>query len=1799
MSKRMLLVAGLSLAVCTCWLVGSAFADPSASSLGDEPPLQSLMKDPNSSPAGPSFGAHRAPRDASCGTTTVTQNVTDDVLEPGSVACPAPNENSYARCFRSPEGGFLLECVDMGVQTTTLARTMDLAITVEPAATGMCAAIEGESWGSQVVRGAPDLITTVDVPAGIVVADQYFATHILGSPIPVPAGDDIMIEFRHGPPVTDDGMWVGSNNDGEIGGTAYLAASGCGIDTYTTVADVGFPDFHWVVRLGGHLLNAPGACCDDLPFPGSCTENVLQSDCLGAGQRFLVGTAQCDSFDPACGDVPTNDACEVKVILSHQSVCHAFDNTTATEQTDPEIPSFACLSGTFTQDLWFEYVVPAVPGPANTFGTLVISTIGSDFDTLLEVYDMTFQTQAQVCGGTGSAFPCNDNIDNTFNHLSYLTLNVMVGTTYKIRVGGNGPGQFGLGMLNIDYIPTNPPDKWFSIAGPQGVGRCCYDDGRPCEITNYSDQFGTLWEGCVEMGGYFMGETNFWEGIIDVPFAEFQGVGCCTLPCPDLGEACFVPVDLNVKLGGGIEGTVFRDITDKLYYKYVLPAAGTSIVFDTCNSDFDTVIEIYGGCSQVNSKPTPQDLPGVPNPLSQDGVALVNDDCIYGDDDQTAAGTRLANNCLSVSGQLDSCLCLTVEDSLGNGLDAGDIIIICIGAYNSNYPATSVVRSVDPVRDPLSSLIVRAVINVTEVPECFICEVDGPWPLGTPGIGSDEALENNCGDGVSDRANDGCSLPGAPATHDLNLIPPLMPTVAPVTWQIWGRSGVYIDSTYGQRSDEDWYEFEITEKVLIDVSMIAAEFQSEITLYRKGDVDACQTDLVVGATLFIPCVDWPAGFLQAEICAGSYYLVIKPLSPAKPDCATVPEYLAQIILSAATANSCCEGDVNNDGKVDGLDIQPWVDYFLDPPGVSLNGNAWDVCSDREYCAVDTDGDGSLTMADLPGFVTLLLAGVPCDSLSANCDEPLACQLPDQSGQTTSDKNPLPDTTELDIRTADNFLATETGNIEDLCWWGYGWLDVDGWADCGDTMGFNFGVTYWTSTTTAGGLPCPGTLVPECVAGALPITGVVRTDNGTFSDNTGFTEYKFTGSHTPVGVVAGECYWIEIANNTTGANCFFLWSYSGDGDGIIAQHQGAGDPTVYDCDTDLFVRDMAFCVDVHIAPNGCLGEPLVGACCLNAEPPNDCVMVTLAECRILYDWHSWDSTRVCGADCCGAALCSVVCEEGDVVEVEGCGFHKNDGCFTNPLGWEPATTDLGFLVCPTSVVACGESFSRQSTGEYDSDWWKFGTDKPTLVSFTFEAEFDPIFYVIDQSLLDCNDFSVGTRPVGVASLIDLNGDGEIGDAFILSPDRCESTTFFEVVLPAGNYIAVVEGNDTASHLCGDADGLPTTHYRMEIECLGGVFDVDPDCPPGGVDALDEPCNEAQDPDLNGGCNEEPGEDFLDSLACPETKCGTIWFDGATRDIDWYILTVPGAPGGAAQWVTLEFDAEFDLLVNVGASEFVDCDNDGLDPAFYSLSQSRFEPGPATLTQCFAPGEYLVLVTIAFPADALETTTCLSVPDPFGITSGPHYTITTSCGGDCSCEEPALNCQDLFAGSVVVSDVDAEQAIIDDFRPMGSSIDSLCWWGVYDDVYTLGFQDCLSPVADNFIVTFYGDDGASGPDAGNILATYTLSGADLAKADTGQTFNSAVIWEYSNVPPLALTVVAGECIWVEIKQDNSDCVPGTGPPPWRATTGWRLTPMAPARLSRQRVIRRSVWTALSARPAPLPVRAATTARCALEP
>ena len=133
------------------------------------------------------------------------------------------------------------------------------------------------------------------------------------------------------------------------------------------------------------------------------------------------------------------------------------------------------------------------------------------------------------------------------------------------------------------------------------------------------------------------------------------------------------------------------------------------------------------------------------------------------------------------------------------------------------------------------------------------------------------------------------------------------------------------------------------------------------------------------------------------------------------------------------------------------------------------------------------------------------------------------------------------------------------------------------------------------------------------------------------------------------------------------------------------------------------------------------------------------------------------------------------------------------------------------------------------------------------------------------------------------------------------DSCGLQSEIIVYLEAGSYFLDMEGYSTC--------GVFIFDVHEEIPC-------EIECPEGGMPES-EPCGE----DYNGGCNMVDPQ--FEPIACNDIICGTGWFDGSTRDTDWYEFVATN-DDHLTFTVKTEFDNLFGLIeqINPGVPG---CDN----------------------------------------------------------------------------------------------------------------------------------------------------------------------------------------------------------------------------------------------------------------------------------
>ncbi|MBI5763418.1 MAG: hypothetical protein HZA51_07830, partial [Planctomycetes bacterium] len=300
----------------------------------------------------------------------------------------------------------------------------------------------------------------------------------------------------------------------------------------------------------------------------------------------------------ACTGVPSNDICVNKKMLTCSSCIVTYDTTFA----GSEGQSFGGGAGQVFKDVWFKYTVQQ-PGACSN-GRVVVSNIGTCFNSKIQMLRVSNCNASQTtqCSGISligganlvpiqlEAGPPIVNVGPFVYGRSSQTITPgSANGCVKLRVGGLTENDFGPGVLRVDFVCAAT-----SNAGQAGwdanAGRCCFPDGS-CQILPNTG-LGSLFNCCGVAGGYIRNKTDFYEGRTppqSVAAGEILSVGCATLPCPAQGEACFNAWNLNALIGGG-SGTITRESTNRIYFKYVVPMSapvGSGIAINTCGSRLD------------------------------------------------------------------------------------------------------------------------------------------------------------------------------------------------------------------------------------------------------------------------------------------------------------------------------------------------------------------------------------------------------------------------------------------------------------------------------------------------------------------------------------------------------------------------------------------------------------------------------------------------------------------------------------------------------------------------------------------------------------------------------------------------------------------------------------------------------------------------------------------------------------------------------------------------------------------------------------------------------------------------------------------------------------------------------------------------------------------------------------------------------------------------------------------------------------------------------------------------------------
>ena len=340
----------------------------------------------------------------------------------------------------------------------------------------------------------------------------------------------------------------------------------------------------------------PGEACDDTNSSNtdSCTNACLAAAC---GDGFLQAGEACDDGNATAGDgclscAIEGGSCATGTDLNFGSTA-SISYTTSTSVASGNSGEPSCLASTAGRggnDLIFAWS-PTVSGSYN------ISTAGSSFDTLLELFS--------GCSGATS-LACNDDITTTTNLDSAVTVSLVAGTTYRIWVDGYATAT-GTVVLTAALVP--PPGSRCGDGIIYGTEQC--DDGNSvagdgCSATC---RFEFCGDGVVQAArGESCDDGNTTSGDGCSATCVSEAVTCAT----DLSLGAVAAVgslSLAIETAtatrdpscGGTAGRGGRDLS----VFWIAPTAG-SYQFDTIGSTRDTVISFFRGCQLTGTELTTQ-----------------------------------------------------------------------------------------------------------------------------------------------------------------------------------------------------------------------------------------------------------------------------------------------------------------------------------------------------------------------------------------------------------------------------------------------------------------------------------------------------------------------------------------------------------------------------------------------------------------------------------------------------------------------------------------------------------------------------------------------------------------------------------------------------------------------------------------------------------------------------------------------------------------------------------------------------------------------------------------------------------------------------------------------------------------------------------------------------------------------------------------------------------------------------------------------------------------------------------------
>ena len=386
----------------------------------------------------------------------VTQSLSQSILGGNSVSCNdgfGHTDNSYMRVFDLPALGytndFYINSVDVGIEEAVgFGGTQPATVNIY--------SLTGSLLFANLTLLATEAVTVADQTASVLNIP-------LTNQLTVPAGTILVVEFfTPDGQVAGNSLFVGTNNLGQTGDT-YLSAADCFITEPTSVADIGFPDMHWVLNINtGTLTEQTAGLGSGAAFPvGTNTETYQATDVYGnvATCSFDVIVNDIEVPTISCGSNPPSPLTITQVSNGFEDgrISNAlWINGNGISADDLSVAANTCfdinsISANFlssnpgsTSAMYVNFYSNASGEPGSIVSSQVLSPgdwtttlIGNAFGIDVYRFDLTLPSITTLCGGPS-------------------------GTTYWFSVQGENPvdnfywefsslGQYGSnGQFNLD-----------------------------------------------------------------------------------------------------------------------------------------------------------------------------------------------------------------------------------------------------------------------------------------------------------------------------------------------------------------------------------------------------------------------------------------------------------------------------------------------------------------------------------------------------------------------------------------------------------------------------------------------------------------------------------------------------------------------------------------------------------------------------------------------------------------------------------------------------------------------------------------------------------------------------------------------------------------------------------------------------------------------------------------------------------------------------------------------------------------------------------------------------------------------------------------------------------------------------------------------------------------------------------------------------------------------------------------------------------------------------------------------------